>query len=178
MEKTLILGMINGRRRRGQERMRWLDGITDSMGMRLSLLQDIVKDREACHAIVHGVAKVRHDWGTEQQTALSVAYPLLVHGPGNECPLTFYTMASSLSFLHPHLGSDPKVCALRLCFRSELGDNWMIWLMQVAADAVFFSGAKTGFSSKQKKWDPCSREFTTHLSGQFCAVVLKAVLET
>ena len=75
LERILMLGKIEGRRRRGRQRIRWLDGITDSMGIRLSTLQEIVKNREACRAAVHGVTKSQtwlSDWTTTKKLSILI----------------------------------------------------------------------------------------------------------
>ena len=71
LEKTLMLGNIEGRRRRGQQRMKWLDSITGSMDMSLGKLQELVMDGEACCAVVHGSQRVGHDWANELNWTLT-----------------------------------------------------------------------------------------------------------
>ena len=89
-EKTLILGMIEGKRRRGRQRMRWLDGITDSMDMNSGTLQELVMDREAWHAEVHGIAKCRtrlSDWTELKRFPNRVSvyfHPVITTTPGSQ----------------------------------------------------------------------------------------------
>ena len=110
LEKTLMLGKTEGRRRRGWQRMRWLDGVTASMVMRLSKLQEMVEDREACHAAVHGVAK--------SQTWLS-DFTLTFNFHALEKEMA--THSSVLAWRIPGMG---KPCGLPSMGSHRVGHDW------------------------------------------------------
>ena len=124
LEKTLMLGRIEGRRRRGWQRMRWLDGITDSMDMSLSKLQELVMDREAWRAAVHGVANSRTRLSDWTQLLYASPQPLHLHlWP----PRTRMQMEAHLSAIVLQVGSQSE---------EELGR--IIWKVHLTSWVFFF----------------------------------------
>ena len=105
-EKTLMLGGIGGRRRSGRQRMRWLDGITDSMDMGLGGLQELVTDREAWRAAVHGVAKSQ-TWLSNWTELISIS---MLRNCLNSLPLSLHCTGQTMPFWNLNLGHASLIC--------------------------------------------------------------------